>query len=65
MSRRRTTAIVSAVAIAVLVADIVLVNLVGELPSGAWWFLAVPVGLGVVPVIAVVSLVGAVGAGRR
>jgi hypothetical protein len=40
----------------IFVADIVILNVVGEV-SSAWWTLAVPVGLLLVPIIGLVSLV--------
>jgi hypothetical protein len=53
--RRRLSAAVVLCALVVL-ADIVAVNVVGEMPH-AWWFLAVPVGLFLVPAIGIVCLV--------
>ena len=51
-SRLRTIAAVAAV---VLVADLVWLNVDGEVPDG-WWIVAVPVGLFVVPVVGLAAL---------
>ena len=60
--RRLLAAIVLTVAI--VLGDIIALNVVGEVPS-ALWILAVPVGLLIVPVIGVVCTVLLVGERRR
>lgn len=54
--RKRLLSTVAVVCTVIFVADIVILNVVGEV-SSAWWMLAVPVGLVLVPIIGLVSLV--------
>jgi hypothetical protein len=60
--RRLLTIVV--LSVAVVVADIVAVNIAGEVPE-AWWVLAVPVGFLVVPTIGIVCLVRLLGERRH
>lgn len=64
MSERpgRPARVVAAVAAAIVVLDVIALNVVGDLPNEGWWFLAVPIGLVVVPIVGVVALVAAVSA---
>lgn len=50
--QRRLLAMIG-LAVALVVGDIITLNVVGEVPS-EWWLLAVPIGLLIVPVIGVV-----------
>ena len=40
----------------VVVADVITLKLVGEVPSGFWWFLAVPIGIFFFGVVGIASL---------
>ena len=62
--RRRRLFTVVVVCALIFVADIVILNVVGEV-SSAWWALAVPIGLVLVPIIGLVSLVLLVVDSRR
>ncbi len=64
-SRRERLLLAVVVLTAVIVlADIIVLNVVGELPSG-WWPLAVPVGLFLVPATGAVCLIALFAQRRR
>ena len=64
-SRRERLLLAVVVLSAVIVlADIIVLNVVGELPSG-WWPVAVPVGLFLVPVVGAVCLIALLAERRR
>ena len=64
-SRRERLLLAIVVLTAVIVlADIIVLNVVGDLPSG-WWPVAVPVGLFLVPVIGVVCMIALIDQRRR
>lgn len=48
----------------IVVADIIALNVAGEVSSG-WWFLVVPVGLVLVPAIGIACLIVLIGHRRR
>ena len=50
--------------VVIVVADIIALNVAGEVSSG-WWLLAVPVGLLLVPAVGIVCLVLLIGQRRR
>ena len=54
--RRRRLLLLIVICALVFVADIVVLNVVGEVTSG-WWPLAVPVGLLLVPIVGIVCFV--------
>ncbi len=54
--RQRRLLLLIVICALILVADIVVLNLVGEVSSG-WWLLAVPVGLLLVPIVGIVAFV--------
>ncbi len=55
LARQRRLLTVAAVCALVFVADLIFVNLGGEIPSG-WWLLFAPVGLILVPILGVGAL---------
>lgn len=62
--RERLLLAVVVLTVVTVLADIIVLNVVGELPSG-WWPLAVPVGLLLVPFIGAVCLIALVAQRRR
>ncbi len=54
--RQRRLLLLIVICALIFVADIVVLNLVGEVSSG-WWLLAVPVGLLLVPIVGIVAFV--------
>ncbi|MGH9189224.1 MAG: hypothetical protein ACRD0Q_04190 [Acidimicrobiales bacterium] len=49
----------------IVLADLLVLTIGGELPSERWWWVAVPVGVFLVPVVGAVCLVALVGQRRR
>ena len=63
---RRTLLLVTVVlSLVIVLADLLVLTIGGELPSEGWWWVAVPVGLFLVPVVGAVCLVALIGEGRR
>lgn len=62
--RERLLLAVVASSAVIVVADIIILNVVGDLPSG-WWPVAVPVGLFLVPVIGAICLIALLAERRR
>ena len=56
IERQRRLLLLIMICALILVADIVVLNLVGEVSSG-WWLLAVPVGLLLVPIVGIIAFV--------